>query len=114
MSLSDEPMRFVGLPASDGVASGELYLADHQAISDATPEQVASAFAAVSAERAALADRLRAAGRADEADIITVAAVIAADRALTEPAVAAVRAGIEAATAVRQAAEAQAAVIAAL
>jgi len=109
-----EPMRFAGLPVSDGVAAGALYLADNQAAGDATPDQVASAFAAVSAEREALADRLRAAGRADEADIIAVSALIAEDNALTEPAVAAVRAGTDAATAVRQAADAQAAVLAAL
>ena len=107
-------MRYAGLSVSDGVAAGALYLADNQAASDATPEQVAAAFAEVSAERAALADRLRAAGRADEGDIIAVAALIAADKRLAEPAVAAVRAGIEAATAVRQAAEAQAAALAAL
>jgi phosphoenolpyruvate-protein kinase (PTS system EI component) len=107
-------MRFAGLPVSDGVAAGALYFADHQAASDATPEAVARAFAAVSAERTALADRLRSAGRADEAEIIAVAALIAADAALTEPAVAAVRAGIDPATAVRQAADAQAAVLAAL
>jgi phosphoenolpyruvate-protein kinase (PTS system EI component) len=108
------PMRFAGLPVSDGIAAGALYLADNQAANDATPDQVANAFAAVSAERAALADRLRAAGRADEADIIAVSALIAGDRALTEPAVAAVRAGTDAAAAVRRAADAQAAVLAAL
>ena len=109
-----EPMRFTGLAVSDGRAAGALYLADNQAAGDATPEAVASAFAAVSAGRAALADRLRAAGRADEADIIEVAALIAADSALTEPAVSAARAGLPAVTAIRQAAEAQAAVMAAL
>ena len=108
------PMRFAGLPVSDGRAAGALYLADNQAASDATPEAVATAFAAVSAGRAALADRLRAAGRSAEADIIAVAALIAADTALTEPAISAVRAGSPAVTAVRQATEAQAAVLAAL
>jgi phosphoenolpyruvate-protein kinase (PTS system EI component) len=107
-------MRFAGVSVSDGAAAGALYLADVVNGGGATAEQVANAFAAVATERMALAVRLRAAGRSDEADIIEVAALIAADSALMEPAVAAVRAGTDAATAVRQAADAQAAVLAAL
>ena len=61
-----------------------------------------------------MAERLRVAGRAAEADIITVAALIAADPALVGPAVTAVTGGTDAATAVTQAAEAQAAVLAGL
>ena len=61
------------------------------------------------AERFALADRLRAAGRDQEAAIIEVGALIAADPALSEPALAAVRQGEDAAMAVREAAEKQAA-----
>ena len=54
------------------------------------------------------------AGRAAEADIIGVAALIAADPALVGPAVTAVAAGTDAATAVAGAADAQAAVLAGL
>jgi phosphoenolpyruvate-protein kinase (PTS system EI component) len=62
----------------------------------------------VTADRFALADRLRAAGRGAEAAIIEVGALIAADPALSEPALAAVRGGEDAALAVRAAAETQA------
>ena len=48
-----------------------------------------AAFAAVAAERDALAGRLRAAGRANEADIVAIGALIAADPALSGPALAA-------------------------
>jgi phosphoenolpyruvate-protein kinase (PTS system EI component) len=108
------PMRFRGLPVSEGTAAGSLHVADSGTSVSATPDEVAAAFAAVAAERFALAERLRGAGRDQEAAIIEVGGLIAADPALTDPAVAAVRGGTDAATAVRQAAEAQAAVIAAL
>jgi len=107
-------MRFSGLPVSEGMATGRLHIANLDTAISATPEQVRAAFAAVSAQRSALARRLRGAGRDEEAAIIDVGALIAADTALVDPAVAAVRGGIDAATAVRQAAEAQAAVIEAL
>ncbi|HEX9624081.1 MAG TPA: putative PEP-binding protein [Streptosporangiaceae bacterium] len=109
-----QPTRFAGLPVSDGVAAGVVYQADVPAAADATAEQVASAFAAVAAGRFELAAKLRSAGRADEADIIEVAALIAADPALVEPALAAIRTGTDAATAVIDAAQAQAAILAAL
>jgi len=108
------PMRCTGMPVSAGIATGSIYLADVTTDADASAEQVAAAFAAVAAERSALADRLRADGRDDEADIVGVAALIAADSVLVDPAVAAVRAGLGATTAVRQSAEAQAAVLASL
>ena len=108
------PTRFRGLPVSEGIASGTLHIADVETAVSATPEEVRDAFAAVAAERFALAQRLRDAGREQEAAIIEVGALIAADPLLAEPAVAAVRGGGDAATAVRQAAEAQAAVIGAL
>jgi phosphoenolpyruvate-protein kinase (PTS system EI component) len=110
------PRRFIGTPVSDGAAVGQLYLADvrPEIWTAATADEVAAAFAAVAADRAALAGRLRAAGRDEAADIVTVAALIAADPGLVDPAVAAVQAGTDAATAVRQAAEAQAGVLAAL
>jgi phosphoenolpyruvate-protein kinase (PTS system EI component) len=107
-------MRFRGLPVSEGTAAGSLHVADSSTSVSATPDEVRAAFAAVAAERFALAERLRGAGRDQEAAIIEVGALIAADPALADPAVAAVRGGTDAATAVRQVAEAQAAVIAAL
>jgi phosphoenolpyruvate-protein kinase (PTS system EI component) len=106
--------RFTGTPVSDGTAAGVLYLADVAALAEASPEQVADAFAAVAADRTALASNLRAQGREQEAEIVAVAALIAADSVLVTPAVAAVRAGTDAVTAVRQAAETQAAMLAGL
>jgi phosphoenolpyruvate-protein kinase (PTS system EI component) len=107
-------MRFRGLPVSEGTAAGSLHVADSGTSVSATPDEVRAAFAGVAAERFALAERLRGAGRDQEAAIIEVGGLIAADPALADPAVAAVRGGTDAATAVQQAAEAQAAVIAAL
>jgi phosphoenolpyruvate-protein kinase (PTS system EI component) len=107
-------MRFAGLPVSEGIASGILHIADTDTAVSATPEEVRDAFAAVAAERFALAERLRAAGRDQEAAIIEVGGLIAADPLLADPAVTAVRDGGDVATAVRQATEAQAAVLEAL
>jgi phosphoenolpyruvate-protein kinase (PTS system EI component) len=84
-----------GTPVSEGVAAGELYLPDvpdgtATASSPAvtvTAEDVRAAFAAVAADRRALAGRLRAAGRGQEADIVTIGALIAADPALSGPAI---------------------------
>ena len=56
------------------------------AIVAATPEEVAAAFTAVAAERSALAERLRKAGRTSEAEIIAIGALIAGDPALSSPA----------------------------
>jgi phosphoenolpyruvate-protein kinase (PTS system EI component) len=50
-----------------------------------TADDVRAAFAAVAADRHALAGRLRAAGRGEEADIVTIGALMAADPALTGP-----------------------------
>jgi phosphoenolpyruvate-protein kinase (PTS system EI component) len=107
-------MRFTGLPVSEGIALGTLHIADTETAVSATPEEVGEAFAAVAAERFALAERLRGAGREQEAAIIEVGGLIAADPLLADPAVAAVRDGGDVATAVRQATEAQAAVLEAL
>jgi len=106
--------RFTGQPVAEGTAAGLLYVADAGPPADATAEQVREAFAAVAADRHDLAERLRVAGRDAEADIIGVAALIAADAALVGPAVTAVSGGTDAATAVTDAAEAQAAVLAGL
>jgi len=108
------PKRFAGLPVSEGIALGTLHIADTETAVSATPEEVGEAFAAVAAERFALAERLRDAGREQEAAIIEVGGLIAADPLLADPAVAAVRDGGDVATAVRQATEAQAAVLEAL
>jgi phosphoenolpyruvate-protein kinase (PTS system EI component) len=101
------PARFSGLPVSAGTAAGVLAIIGDRGDGrvGATPEAVAAAFAAVAAERSALAARLRAAGRGGEADIIEIGALIAADPALCAAAVAAVRGGADAATAVRETAE---------
>jgi phosphoenolpyruvate-protein kinase (PTS system EI component) len=107
-------MQFTGTGVADGVAAGRLFLADVRPASEATAGQVAAAFAAVAAERAALAERLRAEGRDQQADIVGVAALIAADSLLVEPAVAAVQAGTDAATAITASAQTQAAMLAAL
>src|SRR6266700_1885399 len=84
------------------------------AVSAATPAQVEAAFAAVAADRRALAEGLRASGRTGEADIVAIAALIAADRVLVDAAVAATWAGRDAAIAVHEAAEVHAAAIAAI
>jgi phosphoenolpyruvate-protein kinase (PTS system EI component) len=121
-------MVFRGTPVSDGVAAGELYLPDAASSGDgpglegapgfrsggARADDVFAAFAAVAAERAGLAARLRASGRDGEAGIVEVGALIAADPALSAPATAAVLAGTPAEVAVRDAAEAQAAILEAL
>jgi phosphoenolpyruvate-protein kinase (PTS system EI component) len=107
--------RYRGLPVSEGAAAGRLYLGDTQAgAGRATPDEVAAAFAAVASERSALARRLRDDGRGEEAEIVAIGALIAADPALVDPAVTAARSGADAAAAVERSAAAQAAAIAAL
>jgi phosphoenolpyruvate-protein kinase (PTS system EI component) len=107
-------MHFTGTPVSEGSAAGLLYLADVRPVGAVSAEQVAAAFAAVAADRSALAELLRAEGRDEEAGIVGVAALMAADSVLVDPAVAAVRSGADATTAVIASAEAQAAVLAGL
>jgi phosphoenolpyruvate-protein kinase (PTS system EI component) len=81
------------------MAAGELYLPDTAAGAGAgtangtgaepatvTAGDVRSAFAGVAAERSALAGRLRQAGRGHEADIVEIGALLAADPALSVPA----------------------------
>ena len=111
---TEPPIRFHGLPVSAGTAAGILRIisdtaVDEAAAAAATPEDVAAAFASVAAERSALAERLRAAGRGSEAEIILIGALIAADPSLAAPALAAMRDGTDAATAVREATEGHAA-----
>ncbi|HSR83979.1 MAG TPA: putative PEP-binding protein [Streptosporangiaceae bacterium] len=106
--------RFTGTAVADGMATGVLYLADATVRAGASADEVAGAFAAVAANRRALASQLQSQGREQEADIVAVAALIAADPVLVGPAVDAVRAGTDAVTAVTEAAAAQAAVLAGL
>jgi len=88
-----------GTPVSDGIAVGELYLPDPRegtgaAAVTVTAADVRAAFAAVAASRHELASRLRAAGRGQEADIVAIGALIAADPALSGPALAALSSGV--------------------
>ena len=109
------PVRFRGVPVSTGTAAGVLRIVADDVAGDitvaATAEEVAAAFTAVAAERSALAERLRKAGRTSEAEIIAIGALIAGDPALSSPAVAAVQGGADVVTAVREAAERQAAMM---
>jgi len=84
-----------GTPVAEGVAAGELYLPDAPAPASPSPgdpvaalteRDVRAAFTAVAAERATLAATLRAAGREHEAGIVEIGALIAADPALSGPA----------------------------
>ena len=113
-----------GTPVSEGVAAGELYLPDASAGTGTTAvtvtaDEVRAAFAAVTAERDTLAGQLRAAGRDHEADIVAVGGLIAADPALSGPALAALsgpgdRGRVPLATAVSavtEAAQSQAAIL---
>lgn len=103
--------RFRGLPVSAGQASGLLWIrAARPDSSDnskkrGAPDDVAAAFAAVARNRADLAERLRADGRESEAGIIEIAALIAADPALSGAAADAVAAGADPAAAIRETAE---------
>ena len=100
------------MPVSAGTAAGILRIVADTVVGDAsvtaTPEEVAAAFTGVAAERSALAERLRKAGRTSEAEIIAIGALIAGDPALSAPAVSAVQGGADVVTAVREAAERQA------
>src|SRR5580692_2423882 len=106
------PARFHGVPVSAGTAAGILRIVADTVVGDAsvaaTPDEVAAAFTGVAADRSALAERLRKAGRTSEAEIIAIGALIAGDSALSAPAVSAVQGGADAVTAVREAAERQA------
>jgi multiphosphoryl transfer protein len=111
------PSRYRGQPVSEGIGAGEIYLGDAPGgTGTARPDEddVRAAFAAVARERAALAARLRERGQDLQAGIVDIGALIAADPALTGPAIDAVRAGADGIAAVTAAAEDQAAVLAAL
>jgi phosphoenolpyruvate-protein kinase (PTS system EI component) len=114
--------RYSGQPVSEGIGVGEIYLGDARGpassgpapAAPATADEVQAAFAAVAAERAALAERLRSDGRDRDAGIVDIGVLIAADSALIGPALDAVRGGADAIVAVQEAAETQAALLAAL
>src|SRR5215470_15954300 len=113
------PSRYRGQAVSEGIGLGEVYLGDARGGTNgrrrpATEDDVRAAFAAVARDRAALARQLRERGQALEADIVEVAALIAADPALIGPAIAAVGGGAERADAVAGAGEAEADLRAAL
>ena len=111
--------RYRGQPVSDGIGVGEVYIGDARgaaggAAAGAGADEVRMAFAAVAHDRAELARQLRSRGRDRDAGIVDIGALIAADSALTGPVLDAVRGGADAIVAVQQAAEAQAALLAAL
>ncbi len=113
------PSRYRGQPVSEGTGTGKVYLGDapgQVGLDRRSPgeDEVRAAFAAVARERTALAARLRERGEDLQAGIVDIGALIAVDPALTGPAIDAVRAGADGVAAVSQAAEAQAAVLAAL
>jgi phosphoenolpyruvate-protein kinase (PTS system EI component) len=130
---------FRGTPVSEGMAAGELYLPDRLppgapagehppagGMASApertvTPADVRAAFAAVTADRTELAAVLRAAGREAEAGIVEIGALIAADPALSAPVLGAFSQAAPvslpaalAVAAIREAAEVQAGILAAL
>jgi phosphoenolpyruvate-protein kinase (PTS system EI component) len=113
------PSRYRGQPVSEGIGLGQIYLGDAPDGANGrrphtTGDEVRAAFAAVARDRAALAGQLRERGQDLQAGIVDIAALIAADPALIGPAIDAVRAGADGPDAVEAAAEAQAAVLAAL
>jgi phosphoenolpyruvate-protein kinase (PTS system EI component) len=113
------PSRYRGQPVSDGIGLGQIYQGDSGDRANghrqpATEDEVRAAFAAVARDRAVLAADLREKGQDQQAAIVDIAALIAADSALITPAVEAVRAGADGADAINQAGEAQAALLAAL
>ncbi len=122
MSPSQPSQTFRGRVVSEGVATGQIYLsgatpavtAGPAGGGPATAADVRAAFAAVAAERFALAERLRADDRADQAAIVEIGGLMAGDPALVDGAVEAVEGGAEAVAAVVGTADAQAAILAAL
>ena len=119
--------RYRGQPVSEGIGVGEIYLGDARsatngetpggangAATGATADEVRVAFAAVAHDRTMLARELRSLGRDRDAGIVDIGALIAADSALVGPVLDAVRGGADVIAAVQQAAETQAALLAAL
>jgi phosphoenolpyruvate-protein kinase (PTS system EI component) len=128
---------FHGRAVSLGVATGRVYLgpavgtgaaaagadaptagpagqAGPASAGPAAADTVRVAFAAVAAERFALAERLRAEERDDQAAIVEIGGLMAGDPALADAAVAAVTGGAGVVAAVTGAATAQADILAAL
>ncbi|HEX6522419.1 MAG TPA: putative PEP-binding protein [Streptosporangiaceae bacterium] len=111
-------VRYRGTAVSDGTAVGRVHLGGIGGFGDgavaADEATVRAAFAAVARDRAGLAADLRARGEQVQAGIVEIGALIAADPALLDPALEAIRVGVDAITAVTRAADVQAAVLAAL
>jgi phosphoenolpyruvate-protein kinase (PTS system EI component) len=108
---------------SEGIATGQLYLGRSgrpgapppgSAQAPADPAKVRAAFAAVAAERFALAAQLRADDRTEQAAIVEIGGLMAGDPTLVDAAAAAVENGADAIAAVTGAADEQAAILAAL
>ena len=98
-----------------GAAAGNGHRpAAENAAENAAEDAVRAAFAAVARDRAALAADLRSRKQDEQAAIVDIAALIAADPALVTAAVDGVRAGAAGADAIRRAGETQAALLAAL
>lgn len=115
--MTDPSQRYQGWAVSEGIGVGEIYLGDARPAAmtgNVSADDVRAAFAAVARDRAALAAQLRSRGQEHEAGIVEIGALIAADPALTGPAVEATRAGADAVTAISDAASAQADLLAAL
>jgi phosphoenolpyruvate-protein kinase (PTS system EI component) len=118
--------RYRGQPVSEGIGVGEIYLGDARSATNgetpgaangaagATADEVRVAFAAVAHDRTMLARELRSLGRDRDAGIVDIGALIAADSALVGPVLDAVRGGADVIVAVQEAAETQAALLAAL
>jgi phosphoenolpyruvate-protein kinase (PTS system EI component) len=116
-------MRYRGLAVSEGLAVGAIYLGDDPvsgALGDdpgavtADQADVERAFGVVATARTELAARLRERGESQQAGIVEIGALIAADPALITPVLAAMREGTDAVTAIGAAAAAQADLLAAL
>ena len=112
-----------GQAASSGIAIGSAHVLAVATSDGATvgaarrPEEgrrAVEALAAASAELGALADRLRAAGSDEQAELVDTAVLIAADPLLHEDVLRRTGEGVQAATALLAAAEAQAELIAAI
>jgi phosphoenolpyruvate-protein phosphotransferase len=94
-----------GVPAAPGIATGAPWI-HRPASADATAERpIADAAAEAADELATLADRLREAGRPDEAGILDAQALMAGDPELVDTARAAEAAGVHPVTAITAAGE---------
>jgi phosphoenolpyruvate-protein kinase (PTS system EI component) len=84
--MPSETGQAAGVQADGALAPAAQGAADGSAAFTVTAADVRAAFAAVATDRSALADQLRSAGRGYEADIVQIGALMAADPALSGPA----------------------------